>query len=286
MMKSAKNYILPTRSLKMGVREWGDPDGTPVVALHGWLDNAATFDRVAPGLEGIRLISIDHAGHALSEQRPAGSHYQVWEYTLDMVDILDALELEKATLMGHSLGAIVLTQFAATFPERVERLGLIEGLVPMTSVPEAAPDNLAQYAKVRHRVQQAKPTIYSSRDKAIEARMNGFVKLGREAATILAERGVFKADNGFYWHNDSRLKLPTAVRMDQATGFAFVQKLAVPTLLVLGEDSGYQKSRMFPKQLPDCLQLKLLPGGHHLHLEQSSDAVAEVMNRFLKGESV
>ena len=285
-MKSANDYILKTRLLSFGVREWGDQDGIPVLALHGWLDNAASFDRIAPYLEGIRLIAIDHAGHALSEPRPAGSHYLIWEYALDLIDVLDALQLDKVVLLGHSLGAIVATQFASTFPERITRLGLIEGLVPMTRTAEEAPQHLAQYAKVRHRIPRIKPTFYASREQAIAARMKGFIKLEQNAATILADRGVLESAAGFYWHNDSRLKLPTAIRLDESIGFAFVDQLKASTLLIIGKDSGYRESRLFPDQLPDCIDIRYLPGRHHLHLEESSRAVGEMMNRFLKGETV
>ncbi len=285
-MTIENDYILQTRSLRFGVREWGDPEGVPVLALHGWLDNAASFDLVAQHLEGIRLIAIDHAGHALSDSRPAGSHYLVWEYALDLVDVLDALKLDKVVLLGHSLGAIVATQFAATFPQRVMRLGLIEGLVPMTRPAADAPEHLAQYAKVRHRISRVKPTLYATREQAIAARMKGFIKLEKEAAAILAARGVFESEAGFYWHNDARLKLPTAVRLDEAVGFAFVEQLQAPTLLIIGKSSGYRKSRLFPEHLPDCIDTRLLPGRHHLHLEESSAAVGKIMNQFLKGEAV
>jgi len=70
---------------RLAALHWGDPDGTPTFALHGWLDNAATFDRLAPLLPELNLLAVDFAGHGESAHRPPGVHYHP---LLDIQDIL------------------------------------------------------------------------------------------------------------------------------------------------------------------------------------------------------
>ena len=70
----AEELELPTPYLRLTARAWGPTDGVPVLALHGWLDNAASFDALAPQLPETRLVALDLPGHGGSEPRPPGVH--------------------------------------------------------------------------------------------------------------------------------------------------------------------------------------------------------------------
>ena len=61
--------------LTVATRCWGPKDGVPVLALHGWLDNASSFDLVAPALAaaGMRVVAVDLPGHGLSDHRAPGA---------------------------------------------------------------------------------------------------------------------------------------------------------------------------------------------------------------------
>ena len=86
-------------------KAWGDPSGRPILGLHGWLDNAATHDHLAPLLpEGYRLICVDQPGHGLSSHYPMGMHYKVSDGFTFLRRVLDHLKWDKAIIMGHSMG--------------------------------------------------------------------------------------------------------------------------------------------------------------------------------------
>ena len=70
-----KEMTFEVNGLRLTAKAWGDPAGTPTLALHGWLDNANTFDRLAPTLPELDLIAMDFAGHGFSSHRPDGVHY-------------------------------------------------------------------------------------------------------------------------------------------------------------------------------------------------------------------
>jgi pimeloyl-ACP methyl ester carboxylesterase len=71
--------------LEMAAHLYGPEDGHPVIALHGWLDNAATFTRLAPMLPGLRILALDFAGHGYSAHRPPGGSYLIWDNVLDVL---------------------------------------------------------------------------------------------------------------------------------------------------------------------------------------------------------
>ena len=115
-------------------------EGEPVLALHGWLDNAASFQPLAEPL-GHPLVALDFAGHGHSEHRPRHQATHYVDHVRDVLAVADQLGWDRFVLVGHSMGAGVACLFAATFPERVSRLVLIEGLgPPATAADEVAPN--------------------------------------------------------------------------------------------------------------------------------------------------
>ena len=61
--------------IELAAHLFGPEDGVPVIALHGWLDNANSFARLAPKLTGLRIVALDLAGHGHSAHRPPGASY-------------------------------------------------------------------------------------------------------------------------------------------------------------------------------------------------------------------
>ena len=86
---------IQTSSIRLVAKCWGNPDGLPVLAFHGWLDNAATFDNLAPLLPELRILSIDLPGHGHSDHRPSGSSYYFIDMVMDVIEVADVLGLES-----------------------------------------------------------------------------------------------------------------------------------------------------------------------------------------------
>ena len=128
--------------IELAAHLFGPEDGLPVIALHGWLDNANSFARLAPKLQGVRIVALDMAGHGHSAHRPAGAGYALWDYVFDVLQVAEQLGWKRFALLGHSLGAIVSLVLAGALPERVTHLGLIDGVVPPTAAGENAAERL------------------------------------------------------------------------------------------------------------------------------------------------
>lgn len=116
--------------LKLAAKGWGPPEGPKVLALHGWLDNAASFDTLAPLLPGIRLVALDLAGHGLSQHRHPTAGYEFVEWVPDVLWAATALGWDRFAILGHSLGAGIAPLVAAAAPDRLDRLVLLDGLGP------------------------------------------------------------------------------------------------------------------------------------------------------------
>ena len=110
--------------LHLKVVDRGPIDGRPVLMLHGWGDSAWSFSPVLPLLApDIRAIVPDQRGHGDSDRPLQG--YEMFSLAGDALDLLDALEIPRATVVGHSMGGFVAHHLAAIAPARVERLILV-----------------------------------------------------------------------------------------------------------------------------------------------------------------
>jgi pimeloyl-ACP methyl ester carboxylesterase len=104
--------------------EQGDRRGEAIVFLHGWPDSWFSFSRVLPLLPpDLRLLAIDQRGYGESDRRESG--YGIPDLAGDVLAFLDALEIDRATLVGHSFGTFVARCVAISQPRRVARLVLI-----------------------------------------------------------------------------------------------------------------------------------------------------------------
>ncbi|WP_312945187.1 alpha/beta fold hydrolase [Stutzerimonas kunmingensis] len=269
--------------LEVAAHLYGPDDGKPVIALHGWLDNAATFSRLAPRLQGLRIVALDLPGHGHSDHRPIGAGYNIWDYAHDVLQVAEQFGWQRFSLLGHSMGAIVSVLLAGALPERVERLALIDGVIPYTGEADSAPQKLGSALEALLAVNDKRKPVYVSFDQAVEARMKGVGAVSREAAEMLAQRGLMPVPGGYTWRTDPRLMLPSAMRLTRAHALAFVSRVACPTSLVLAEQGLMMQPELLELVESFPFDTRRLAGGHHLHLDDDigAEAVARVFNSFL-----
>lgn len=280
-MNKPREFHIDVHGRRLAVVEWGDPNGIPLVALHGWLDNAASFTPLAQRLPGVRLIAPDLAGHGHSDHRAPGQPYYIWDNVADVLALLDALELKQVALLGHSMGASVATLFAGAFPERVSRLFLLDGLVPHDYAADTLPEQLAAALEKAKRQRRRGPRCYPDFESAVTARMNSRWPVSREAARLLLARGMEQTAEGWLWRHDGALVLPSVVRLCEAHITAFVRRLSMPVWLMMATQ-GIGMARVAPwLDLIPGLELEVLDGGHHMHMDEQPAAL--IANRLLAG---
>lgn len=270
--------------LSLAARVHGPDDGLPVLALHGWLDNAASFDRLAPLLPDLRIVALDLPGHGRSQHRPSG-FYTFIDYVADVAHVADALGWQKFALLGHSLGAGVGALLAGTWPDRVRRLVLLEGLGPMSDADARAPERLrdaiaGELAAVRR---SGERTGYPDFD-SVARRLADAVSMQPSSAEVLLRRGLHEVAPGRWdWRADGRLRLPSRVRLTEAQVEAFLRAITCPTLLLRARpgivvDAAFIEARL--AWIADLTHVER-PGGHHIHLDDP-ETVAAVVGPFLR----
>lgn len=276
-MSGPREQRLALPRLTLAARCWGDPQRPPLLALHGWLDNAGSFDRLAPLLDAWHVIAIDLPGHGRSDHRGPDGWYHYVDYFDEMDAIFAHFGWNRADLLGHSLGATLASLYAALRPERVGRLLLIEGLGPLAHAAEDAPVHLRRALDQRAAYAARRPLrVFATVDAAIAAR-TAAGDLDADTARPIVERGLVAVDGGYVWSSDPRLTLASPVRFTEAQVRAMLAGIRAPTTLVLAEpDTSYLPRTMIDARAACVVDLRVvrLPGRHHLHLEAAAAVAA------------
>ncbi|NWZ77241.1 SEHL2 protein, partial [Poecile atricapillus] len=193
----------------VAAKAWGPSEGHPVLCLHGWLDNANTFDKLIPLLpRGCYYVAMDFSGHGLSSHRPAGCPYHFLDYVTDVRRVAAALQWRRFTLMGHSMGKLlgfsfsycfISPQFCFLYPEMVDKLILLESLGFLL-----APEDTEEWLKSKRKVidgllsLEAKPQTPKARspEAALQRLLEANSHLTAEGGAILLQRGATETPAG------------------------------------------------------------------------------------------
>lgn len=291
MTHSAREIVVTIPGLTLAAKAWGDPLGKKLLALHGWLDNAASFDPIAPFFveKGYYFVALDFAGHGLSSHRAPGSYYHFVDNVADVVFFTTALGWERYTLIGHSMGANVATLLAGTVPDAIERLALIEGIGPFTTEAPNAPEQLKRAILQRTSKLSRGHKTFPSLEQAAERRKIGDpTGISLESARILVERNCMRIESSgeYTWRFDPQLQTASLVRFTEEQVHAFIEQVRCPTLVIEGESGWKFEKNVYRTRFDRFPNAKLvtLPGTHHLHMD-NPNTVAEAILDFLLDHS-
>jgi pimeloyl-ACP methyl ester carboxylesterase len=275
----ATEIELQTPGMTLAGLSWGTVGNPVILAFHGWLDNAASFSRLAPILasSGRRVIAIDLPGHGRSDHRSPDAQYHYINNSIDVVAIVDALGLETFDLLGHSMGVGVGLLAAAGFGPRVGRVFAIEGLGPMTTEADEVASTFRVAAEAHSRVRDRNRGIYSDAEAAI-ARKAAAIGTDLDTARPIALRSLVPVSGGVQFGDDPRLSGRSFLRLTESQVQGFLRAVEAPVAVVRATDGlSYPEGAMEARLA--CLQdvdVRTLSGHHHLHLS-SPDRVARAL---------
>jgi pimeloyl-ACP methyl ester carboxylesterase len=125
MMTEPKMMRAKGDGIQIQLAVW-EGKGKEILCIHGITANSRFWDCLASALSPPhRVIAMDLRGRGLSDKPPTG--YSIEHHCKDVLALMNDQRLERPVLMGHSLGAFISLVFAAQYPQRVDRLILVDG---------------------------------------------------------------------------------------------------------------------------------------------------------------
>ena len=251
--------------------------GEPLVLLHGFLKSHYIFRPVLPRLAATHdVIALDFPGFGESDRPPANRYgYDSPAFAATVVEVLDALKVERAAVMGHSMGGGAALTLAARWPERVSRLVLVcPAVYPLPMPPESALLLSAFGAFAwRHLVRRA-----------------DYARIWR-GRHVRDPRSVTEEWLDYYWARFNRAGAREAsyaalVALSKLNNnSADPLRVRVPTVLIWPEDDRViplAQGRRLQRALPGA-ELRIVPAcGHDLFLERPDELLRQI-GTFLDG---
>jgi pimeloyl-ACP methyl ester carboxylesterase len=276
--------------LKLTALACGNEADEPVLCLHGYLDNAASFlplmQQIAQDsdlLTDRRIIALDWPGHGHSDHRSIGAHYHFLDYVSDLLALFTLNNWQAIDIVAHSMGAMIASAFAAAFPEKVKSLTLIDSFGFICAPEALATDQLRR--GVLSRVKSSNATRSFTAEMAVKARLH-VSDLNIEHAKLIVQRSLVKADSNsiniddidgtsmlYSWRSDPRLRTVSPYRLSLKQGQQLFSDIKCPLQLIYGENGMQMVTTGLENFSSGIKNLKTtkLSGGHHVHMEKAKE---------------
>ncbi|KAF9205345.1 hypothetical protein BGZ59_000523 [Podila verticillata] len=270
-------------------------DARRFLAFHGFLDNAASFDLLAPlmlqqlGPEPVEIVALDLAGHGMSSHRQS-EDYGLWRYVEDADQVVEQLGWQKHALIGHSMGGAAASMYAGLFGSRLTVTILLDNFGPFTRSIEDQPDHLLEHIQEKKNMPNKRLPFHPTIDSACQARSkSGQWEIEYESAKMLVPRGLRPVERtdeqgntvqGWTWSTDQLLTIRSAQSLSEKYVQAFVQRITSPVLAVLASRGVANMMGMVEERkswmTKTEVTIKVVEGGHSVHMEDAPAVAREV----------
>lgn len=288
-MTEPRHQIVDSQGLAIHYLEWGEPFGTPLVLVHGFLDQAHSWKFFAAELEKrarqpVRIIAPDCRGHGDSDWVGAGGYYHFPDYLFDLDCVIQSLGVTQFHLIGHSMGGTIAFLYSGSFPERIDNLVLIEGVGPVGMDFSDAPLRMKIWiTEVRERGRRHFREYSNIAAGAGQLRQTN-PRLTPEQALDLAQAGMKQNDKGkWIWKFDPLHRTAAPQPFYTAQAVEFFRRIQCPVLIVDGSES--RQTRRTDKQerydaIANQRQIAIEHAGHMVH-QDNPVKLAEAVLAFL-----
>ena len=266
MTPAIKSVELPNQ-VTLPYVEQGDASGVPVLLLHGVTDSWHSYEPVLPHLpDSIHAFALTQRGHGDAARPETG--YRFRDFASDLAGFMDALQIQSAVVVGHSMGSSVAQRFAIDFPERTSGLVLVGSFATLRGNPG---------------VQELWDSAIATLTDPVDP---GFVREFQQSTLAQPVPQAF-----FEVVMAESLKVPARVWRAAFEGFleddfsGELNKIDAPTLIVWGKEDAFcplSDQERLAREIRGSRLLVYEGAGHALHWEQparfGSDLMAFIEN--------
>lgn len=285
----SRSEFVRARGLRHHLRRWGRPD-LPIALLgHGFLDVSATFHHlVQPLLEVCQVVAPDWRGFGHSQWPQDG--YWFPDYVADLDALMPQIQADARPLwlIGHSMGAQIVSLYAGLRPAQVSRLVILDGLFLPDMTPELAPRRYTRWLDEWRELPRQKTYASFEVLAASIRRLHPRLPAGREdyIARCWAQE---KSDGRIHLLADPKHRLDSPGLYRAAESRAIWSQISADTLFIDGADSPFihaisaeelaQRRACFARRS----EAQIADAGHMLHFD-AAQATGEVIARFLAAD--
>jgi pimeloyl-ACP methyl ester carboxylesterase len=292
-MSEASHKFVDVQGLAIHYLEWGRPIGEPLILVHGFLDQAGSWRNFVRFLQDklrqpLWIVAPDCRGHGDSGWVGAGGYYHFPDYVLDLDCVARSLGARQFKLIGHSMGGTISLLYSGTFPERVQKLVLIEGIGPAGMNFSDAPARMKKWITEVHERGRKHFREYKSAEAGAKQLQQTNPRLSGELAMELALSGMKQNDNGrWVWKFDPLHRTPSPQPFYSAQAIEFLRRIECPVLIVDGTQT-HHSPRPEKRQRLEVVGNKRFAeidhAGHMVH-QDNPERLAELMADFLYGST-
>jgi esterase len=267
-------------NLQAAVYEYGSPSNPPLLLLHGGLSTGLSWHDVAVGLSvEWFILAPDSRGRGLSEH-PLDGDYSTEAFVADAKALVDAYEFSKLAIGGHSEGGANATAFAATFPEQVTSLLVLENSHDLDFAAMAA-------AMPPGAIKIPIGTSFANWDEARIWQISHLPGVSSEVIERRLASRLVEKDGAIEWREDPRI-FPYKAAHPQTADDRLdpIKKIQCRTQFLLATGSNLitdEAANIAVSNMPDASWKRIQNTGHNLHEDNLEDSLAEI-REFLAGD--
>ena len=273
-----------SQGLRLQYTDWGNDTAPPLILIHGGRDHCRTWDEAARALQPhFHVMAPDLRGHGDSDWAK-GSSYSLSDYVYDLTRLLRSVSVHKTAIIGHSMGGMIGLMYAGTYPDRVERLAILDGVTVFPGSQRGPiPEQIADWVAQLDRIAERKIRHYSSVSEAAERISAHNKRLTPEQALHLATHGIKQNAEGSYsWKFDEYQQARAPYRLSPDDHIALWSRITCPTLLLRGDESFLPDPEIegVLAHFRQARFVRIAGAGHWLHHDKL-DEVLGVLRPFL-----
>ncbi|XP_017016144.2 probable serine hydrolase [Drosophila takahashii] len=272
-------------------RWYGNRKERPILAIHGWLDNLGTFDRLIPLLpDYVGVLCIDLPGHGRSSHLQPGMYYSVYDYVFIIPLVMKEYGWSKVSLIGHSLGGVLCFVYASLAPHTVDMIVSLDILLPLRNDIDYMALSIEKQLLDVERQKQGnynEPPSYTHDQLGKVLAKGSYNSVSPKLAKHLLHRQLTKSKlypERFYFSRDIRVKYYHYMDIDDGLGAEMARQIRKkPYLIIKGSLSPYLSPRsneaisILAQDNPHFEFYEVEGGTHHLHLHAAEECASYIV---------